>query len=142
MKRSSVTENGYVEEKMTAGVRHAKIACVIALVVLVALVIDCTFTGRSNAAAEGMGYIFVVLLARWLFDGLESIIGLLCSLNTAPSTGTKFPDAAFPQRPAPTSAPQQPMPHDDPANWPKQEPVNTGIDVQAALRAAKELSRN
>lgn len=142
MKRSSVTENGYVEEKMTAGVRHAKIACVIALVVLVALVIDCTFTGRSNAAAEGMGYIFVVLLARWLFDGLESIIGLLCSLNTAPSTGTKFPDAAFPQRPVPTSAPQQPMTHDDPANWPKQEPVNTGIDVQAALRAAKELNRN
>ena len=142
MKRSSVTENGYVEEKMTAGVRHAKIACVIALIVLVALVIDCTFTGRSNAAAEGMGYIFVVLLARWLFDGLESIIGLLCSLNTAPSTGTKFPDAAFPQRPAPTSAPQQPMTHDDPANWPKQEPVNTGIDVAAALRAAKELNRN
>lgn len=142
MKRSSVTENGYVEEKMTAGVRHAKIACVIALVVLVALVIDCTFTGRSNAAAEGMGYIFVVLLARWLFDGLESIIGLLCSLNTAPSTGTKFPDAAFPQRPAPTSAPQQPMNHDDPANWPKQEPVNTGIDVAAALRAAKEINRN
>ena len=142
MKRSSVTENGYVEEKMTAGVRHAKIACVIALVVLVALVIDCTFTGRSNAAAEGMGYIFVVLLARWLFDGLQSIIGLLCSLDTAPSTGTKFPDAAFPQRPAPTSAPQQPMTHDDPANWPKQEPVETGIDVQAALRAAKEISRN
>lgn len=142
MKRSEVTENAYVEKKMTAGVRHAKIACVIALVVLVALVIDCEMRGQSRAASEGIGYIFVVLLARWLFDGLESIIGLLCSLKTAPSTGTKFPDAAFPQRPAPTSAPQQPMTHDDPANWPKQEPMQTGIDVEAALRAAKEINRN
>lgn len=141
MRKSKITDVD-LEKKMTAGVRHAKIACVIALVVLVALVIDCTFTGRSNAAAEGMGYIFVVLLARWLFDGLESIISLLCSPKSEALSGTKLPDAAFPQRPAPTSAPQQPMNHDDPANWPKQEPVNTGIDVAAALRAAKEINRN
>lgn len=147
MKRSGVTENAYVEKKMTAGVRHAKIACVIALVVLVALVIDCEMRGQSRAASEGIGYIFVVMLARWLFDGLESIIGLLCSLKTAPSTGTKFPDAAFSQQPAPTSAPrqptpQQPMTQDDPAHWPKQEPMETGIDVAAALRAAEDLDRN
>ena len=89
MRKSKITDVD-LEKKMTAGVRHAKIICVIALVVLVALVMDCTFTGRSNAAAEGMGYIFVVLMARWLFDGLESIISLLCDLNS--------PDAAFSQQ--------------------------------------------
>lgn len=142
MKRSSVTENGYVEEKMTAGVRHAKTLCVV-------LMVADLFSGFLAVAEMQMdrlwsvaGVLISLMLIRWLFDGLQSIIGLLCSLDTAPSTGTKFPDAAFPQRPAPTSAPQQPMTHDDPANWPKQEPVETGIDVQAALRAAKELSRN
>lgn len=97
MRKSKITDVD-LEKKMTAGVRHAKIICVIALVVLVALVMDCTFTGRSNAAVEGMGYVFVVLMARWLFDGLESIISLLCDLNSMPSVGTKFPDAAFSQQ--------------------------------------------
>lgn len=97
MRKSKITDVD-LEKKMTAGVRHAKIICVIALVVLVALVMDCAFTGRSNAAAEGMGYVFVVLMARWLFDGLESIISLLCDLNSMPSVGTKFPDAAYPQQ--------------------------------------------
>ena len=142
MKRSSVTENGYVEEKMTAGVRHAKTLCMIGIVMsIVCGVVDVIFD-KMNHVDSWIGCLVAALLVRWLFDGLESIIGLLCSLNTAPSTGTKFPDAAFPQRPAPTSAPQQPMTHDDPANWPKQKPVETGIDVQAALRAAKELNRN
>lgn len=142
MKRSSITENAYVEEKMTAGVRHAKIFATIIAVLLIMLTIYSNLNHMDNAAFQGAMLTCVALLARWLFDGLESIIGLLCSLKTAPSTGTKFPDAAFPQRPAPTSAPQQPMTHDDPANWPKQEPMQTGIDVQAALRAAKEINRN
>lgn len=97
MRKSKITDVD-LEKKMTAGVRHAKIICVIALVVLVALVMDCAFTGRSNAAAEGMGYVFVVLMARWLFDGLESIISLLCDLNSIPFVGTKSPDAAFSQQ--------------------------------------------
>lgn len=96
MRKSNLT-NVDVEKKMTAGVRHAKIACVIALVVLVALVVDCEMRGQSKAASEGMGYIFVVLLARWLFDGLESIISLLCSSKSEVPSGTKLPDAAFPQ---------------------------------------------
>ncbi len=142
MKRSSVTENGYVEEKMTAGVRHAKTLCVVLAVVdLLAGFLD-VVQMQFDRLWSVAGVLVSLMLIRWLFDGLESIIGLLCSLNTAPSTGTKFPDAAFPQRPAPTSALQQPLTHDDPANWPKQEPVNTGIDVAAALRAAKELNRN
>ncbi len=96
MKRSSITEDAYVEKKMTAGVRHAKIACVIALVVLVALVVDCEIQGQSKAVVEGIGYIFVVLLARWLFDGLESIIGLLCTSKE--TVVTKMPSAAFSQQ--------------------------------------------
>lgn len=97
MRKSKIT-NMDVEKKMTAGVRHAKIVCVIALVVLVALVVDCEMRGQSKAASEGMGYIFVVLLARWLFDGLESIISLLCSPKSEVPSGIKLPDAAFPQQ--------------------------------------------
>lgn len=140
MRKSNLT-NVDVEKKMTAGVRHAKIVCVIALVVLVALVMDCTFTGRSNAAAEGMGYIFVVLMARWLFDGLESIISLLYANGEAIGK-IKLPEKISVQSVAEKKTEDKPMTHDDPANWPKQEPMNTGIDVEAALRAAKEISRN
>lgn len=142
MKRSGVTENAYVEEKMTAGVRHAKTLCVVLVVVdLLAGFLDVAQM-QFDRLWSVAGVLVSLMLIRWLFDGLESIISLLCDLNSMPSVGTRFPDAAFPQRPAPTSAPQQPMTHDDPANWPKQEPVNTGIDVEAALRAAKEISRN
>ncbi len=142
MKRSGVTENAYVESKMTAGVRHAKTLCVVLVVVdLLAGFLD-VMQMQFDRLWSVAGVLVSLMLIRWLFDGLESIISLLCDLNSMPSVGTKFPDAAFPQRPAPTSAPQQPMTHDDPANWPKQEPVHTGIDVEAALRAAKEISRN
>ena len=142
MKRSGVTENAYVEGKMTAGVRHAKTLCVVLVVVdLLAGFLD-VVQMQFDRLWSVAGVLASLMLIRWLFDGLESIISLLCDLNSMPSVGTKFPDAAFPQRPAPTSAPQQSMTHDDPAHWPKQEPVNTGIDVEAALRAAKEISRN
>lgn len=142
MKRTSITEDAYVEKKMTAGVRHAKTLCVVLMVVdLLAGFLDVAQM-QFDRLWSVAGVLVSLMLIRWLFDGLESIISLLCDLNSMPSVGTKFPDAAFPQRPAPTSAPQQPMTHDDPAHWPKQEPVNTGIDVEAALRAAKEISRN
>lgn len=141
MRKSNLT-NVDVEKKMTAGVRHAKIFATIIAVLLIMLTIYSNLNHMDNAAFQGAMLTCVALLARWLFDGLESIISLLCDLNSMPSVGTKFPDAAFPQRPAPTSAPQQPMTHDDPANWPKQEPMQTGIDVEAALRAAKEINRN
>lgn len=141
MKRSEVTENAYVEKKMTAGVRHAKIACVIALVVLVALVIDCEMRGQSRAASEGIGYIFVVLLARWLFDGLESIISLLYANGEAIGK-IKLPERVAVQPVAEKKAETKPITQDDPAHWPKQEPMETGIDVAAALRAAEDLDRN
>lgn len=142
MKRTSITEDAYVEKKMTAGVRHAKTLCVVLMVVdLLAGFLDVAQM-QFDRLWSVAGVLVSLMLIRWLFDGLESIISLLCDLNSMPSVGTKFPDAAFPQRPAPTSAPQQPMTHDDPAHWPKQEPVNTGIDVEAALRAAKDISRN
>ena len=142
MKRSGVTENAYVEEKMTAGVRHAKTLCVVLMVVDLLGIFPALMQPTADQLLTVAGVLVSLMLIRWLFDGLESIISLLCDLNSMPSVGTKFPDAAFPQRPAPTSAPQQPMTHDDPANWPKQEPMQTGIDVEAALRAAKEINRN
>lgn len=142
MKRTSITEDAYVEKKMTAGVRHAKTFCTVIAILMAALYVAMLFFNEAKHSGECLTIVIGFMLCRWLFDGLESIISLLCDLNSMPFVGTKFPDAAFPQRPAPTSAPQQPMTHDDPAHWPKQEPVNTGIDVEAALRAAKEISRN
>lgn len=98
MKRSSITENAYVEEKMTAGVRHAKTLCVVLVVVdLLAGLLDVVQV-QFDRLWSVAGVLVSLMLIRWLFDGLESIIGMLCSLKTAPSTGTKFPDAAFPQQ--------------------------------------------
>jgi hypothetical protein len=98
MKRSGVTENAYVEEKMTAGVRHAKTLCMVGIVMsIVCGVVDVIFD-KMNHVDSWIGSLVAALLVRWLFDGLESIISLLCDLNSTPSVGTKFPDAAFPQQ--------------------------------------------
>ena len=98
MKRSGVTENAYVEEKMTAGVRHAKTLCMVGIVMsIVCGVVDVIFD-KMNHVDSWIGCLVAALLVRWLFDGLESIISLLCDLNSIPSVGTKFPDAAFPQQ--------------------------------------------
>lgn len=98
MKRSGVTENAYVEEKMTAGVRHAKTLCMVGIVMsIVCGVVDVIFD-KMNHVDSWIGCLVAALLVRWLFDGLESIISLLCDLNSMPSVGTKFSDAAFPQQ--------------------------------------------
>lgn len=98
MKRSGVTENAYVESKMTAGVRHAKTLCVVLIVVdLLAGFLDVAQM-QFDRLWSVAGVLVSLMLIRWLFDGLESIISLLCDLNSMPSVGTKFPDAAFPQR--------------------------------------------
>lgn len=97
MRKSNLT-NVDVEKKMTAGVRHAKIFATIIAVLLIMLTIYSNLNHMDNAAFQGAMLTCVALLARWLFDGLESIISLLCDLNSMPSVGTKFPDAAFPQQ--------------------------------------------
>lgn len=98
MKRSGVTEDAYVEEKMTAGVRHAKTLCVVLIVVdLLAGLLDVVQI-QFDRLWSVAGVLVSLMLIRWLFDGLESIISLLCDLNSMPSVGTKFPDAAFPQQ--------------------------------------------
>lgn len=90
MKRSGVTENAYVEEKMTAGVRHAKTLCMVGIVMsIVCGVVDVIFD-KMNHVDSWIGFLVAALLVRWLFDGLESIISLLCDLNS--------PDAAFSQQ--------------------------------------------
>ena len=98
MKRTSITEDAYVEKKMTAGVRHAKTLCVVLMVVdLLAGFLDVAQM-QFDRLWSVAGVLVSLMLIRWLFDGLESIISLLCDLNSMPSVGTKFPDAAFPQQ--------------------------------------------
>ena len=98
MKRSGVTENAYVEEKMTAGVRHAKTLCVVLMVVDLLGIFPALMQPTADQLITVVGVLVSLMLIRWLFDGLESIISLLCDLNSTPSVGTKFPDAAFPQQ--------------------------------------------
>ena len=98
MKRSGVTENAYVEEKMTAGVRHAKTLCVVLMVVDLLGIFPALMQPTADHLFTVAGVLVSLMLIRWLFDGLESIISLLCDLNSMPSVGTKFPDAAFPQQ--------------------------------------------
>lgn len=140
MRKSKITDVD-VEKKMTAGVRHAKVFATVAAVLLIALAIYSDLNHMSNAAFQAAMLACVALLARWLFDGLESIISLLYANGEAISR-IKLPEKIAVQPVAEKKAETKPMTHDDPANWPKQEPVNTGIDVAAALRAAKELNRN
>lgn len=140
MRKSKITDVD-VEKKMTAGVRHAKVFATVVAVLLIALAIYSDLNHMSNAAFQAAMLACVALLARWLFDGLESIISLLYANGEAISK-IKLPEKIAVQSAVEKKAETKPMPHDDPANWPKQEPVNTGIDVAAALRAAKELNRN
>lgn len=141
MKRSGVTENAYVEEKMTADVRHAKTLCMVGIVMsIVCGVVDVIFD-QMNHVDVWIGLLVSALLVRWFFGGLESIISLLCDNGEAISK-IKIPETIIAQPAAEKKTEAKPITHDDPANWPKQEPVTTGIDVEAALRAAKEISRN
>lgn len=126
---------------MTAGVRHAKIFATIIAVLLIILTIYSDLNHMDNAAFQGAMLTCVALLARWLFDGLESIISLLYANGEAIGK-IKLPEKVAVQPTAKEKAETKPITQDDPAHWPKQEPVNTGIDVEAALRAAKEINRN
>lgn len=98
MKKSSITEDAYVEKKMTAGVRHAKTLCVVLMVVDLLGIFPALVQPTADYLFTVAGVLVSLMLIRWLFDGLESIISLLCDLNSMPSVGTKFPDAAFPQQ--------------------------------------------
>ena len=140
MRKSNLT-NVDVEKKMTAGVRHAKIFATIVAVLFIWLTIYSYLNHMDNAAFQGAMLTCVALLARWLFDGLESIISLLYANGEAISR-IKLPEKIAVQPVAEKKAETKPITQDDPANWPKQEPMQTGIDVAAALRAAKELNRN
>lgn len=140
MRKSNLT-NVDVEKKMTAGVRHAKIFATIIAVLLIILTIYSDLNHMDNAAFQGAMLTCVALLTRWLFDGLESIISLLYANGEAIGK-IKLPEKVAVQPTAKEKAETKPITQDDPAHWPKQEPMQTGIDVAAALRAAKETNRN
>lgn len=98
MKRPSITEDSYVEKKMTAGVRHAKTLCMVGIVMFIVCgVVDVVFDQMKHVDSW-VGLFVAALMVRWFFGGLESIISLLCDLNSMPSVGTKSPDAAFSQQ--------------------------------------------
>lgn len=141
MKRTSITEDAYVEKKMTAGVRHAKTFCTVIAILMAALYVAMLFFNEAKHSGECLTIVIGFMLCRWLFGGLESIISLLCDNGEAISK-IKIPETIIAQPAAEKKTEAKPITHDDPANWPKQEPMQTGIDVEAALRAAKEISRN
>ena len=121
MRKSNLT-NVDVEKKMTAGVRHAKIFATIVAVLFIWLTIYSYLNHMDNAAFQGAMLTCVALLARWLFDGLESIISLLYANGEAISK-IKLPEKIAVQPVAEKKAETKPITQDDPANWPKQEPM-------------------
>lgn len=140
MRKSKITDVD-LEKKMTADVRHAKTLCMVGIVVsIVCGVVDVIYD-KMNHVDSWVGLLVAALLVRWFFGGLESIISLLYANGEAISK-IKLPEKIAVQPVAEKKAEPKPITQDDPAHWPKQEPVKTGIDVAAALRAAKEINRN
>lgn len=135
-----------LESEMTAGVYHAKVLLTI-LIVLLVLAMPLVFLGSAYGRNYGafvscLGALITLMLIRWLFCGLESIIVLLCQKNVETM---RFPDAAFPssntkparRREAHSSSPVFRDPDadvDDPI-------VPEGIpgDMEAARRMASNL---
>ena len=140
MRKSNLT-NVDVEKKMTAGVRHAKTFCTVIAILMAALYVAILFFNEAKHSGECLTIAIGFMLGRWLFDGLESIISLLYASGEAIGK-IKLPEKVAVQPVAEKKAETKPITQDDPAHWPKQEPMETGIDVAAALRAAEDLDRN
>lgn len=132
---------------LSAGARHGRRLCAFLIVpVLLAALMYAAENERGRAASMLMTA-GGLLLGRWLFDALESIIMLLyigCEQlrrtaengdlrDSAPRGGGGAPSA---DRPA-----ASPVTQEDPAHEPEQQPMDTGIDVAAALRAAESFNR-
>lgn len=86
-----------LETEMTAGVYHAKVLLTV-LIVLLVLAMPLVFLGSASGRNYGafvscLGALITLMLIRWLFCGLESIIVLLCREDVRP---VRFPEAAFP----------------------------------------------
>lgn len=140
MRKSNLT-NVDVEKKMTAGVRHAKTFCTVTAILMAALYVAMLVFDEAKHSGECLTIAIGFMLGRWFFGGMESIISLLYANGEAIGK-IKLPEKVAVQPVAEKKAETKPMTQDDPAHWPKQEPMETGIDVAAALRVAEDLDRN
>lgn len=138
-------------ELLTAGVRHAKTFFTILIMLDVVCIVLSVVLGAWPVAVPLLFGMIGLFLGKWFFDGIESIILLLYTNgermnrideNTArivdllKAEGNTASDARSPFQPS-----AQTVTQDDPAHWPKQEPMDTGINVEEALRAASDLNR-
>ncbi|MGN1005629.1 MAG: hypothetical protein ACI4O8_03855 [Aristaeellaceae bacterium] len=86
-----------LETEMTASVRHAKVLLTV-LIVLLLVAMPLVFLGSAASKSYGafiscLEALLALMLIRWLFCGLESIIVLLCQKKVETM---RFPEAAFP----------------------------------------------
>lgn len=86
-----------LESEMVSGVYLAKVTLTV-LIVLLLLAMPLVFLGSVASKSYGdfiscLGALLSLMLIRWLFCGLESIIELLCQIK---EEGVRFPEAAFP----------------------------------------------
>lgn len=134
-------------ESLTAGVRHAQTLFTVLIVLDVVFIVLSVVSGKWPVVVPFMIGMMGLLLGKWLFHGIESIITLLFINGERLRRIEENADTIERQLQTTSDGTQtvksdvQPVTQDDPAHWPKQEPVDTGIDVRAALRTAEDLNR-
>lgn len=130
----------------SAGARRGRRLCAFLIVPVLLAALMYAAENEWGSAASMLMTAGGLLLGRWLFDALESIILLLYSngeqlrrmaengdLRDSAPRGGGSPSADRPVAP--------PVTQEDPAHGPAQQPMDTGIDVAAALRAAESFNR-
>ena len=126
----------------SAGARRGRRLCAFLIVPVLLAALMYAAENEWGSAASMLMTAGGLLLGRWLFDALESIILLLYSngeqLRRMAENGDLRDSAP---RGGGVPSADRPVTQEEPAHGPEQQPMDTGIDVGAALRAADELNR-
>lgn len=130
-----------IEDRMCRGVRRAKALCMVLIVFEAVGIAASVMQMIKGDIGTSVIAIIALLLIRWLFDALESIISLLCPEEVETM---RFPEAAFPssntqtarRREAHSSSPVFRDPDAD-----VHDPI-VPEDVPGDMEAARKMSAN
>ena len=125
----------------SAGARRGRRLCAFLIVPVLLAALMYAAENEWGSAASMLMTAGGLLLGRWLFDALESIILLLYSNGEHLRRMAENGDLRGPAQGGGVPSADRPVTQEEPAHGPEQQPMDTGIDVGAALRAADELNR-
>ena len=128
---------------LSAGARHGRRLCAFLIVPVLLAALMYAAENEWGRAASMLMTAGGLLLCRWLFDALVSIIMLLyigCEQLRRTAENGDLRDSA-PRGGGGAPSADRPVTQEDPAHGPAQQPMDTGIDVGAALRAAESFNR-